>query len=242
MPRALASLLAPLRALTAEDMPAVAVIGGVGVTIRLATVEHGHRATVDVDVVADDRDPPAVQVLARDHHRLRDQTAVVAGVEIDVIPTQPVSEEALREIEDDGARLFVAAHRWALDTATSVRLTAAASGAAVIHLPVGSPAGLVAAKAHAAGYGRAVRRANKHGGDLFDIYRLLEVFDAQGAVRAVLRSAPADTGRLVARVIEVEMLTNPARTLRQMQPSSAQPLDGDRVTDVLEPVVEDLTR
>lgn len=93
-------------------MPAVAVIGGVGVTIRLATVEHGHRATVDVDVVADDRDPPAVQVLARDRHRLRDQTAVVASVEIDVIPTQPVSEEALREIEDHGARLFVGAHRW----------------------------------------------------------------------------------------------------------------------------------
>jgi hypothetical protein len=224
-----------LRALIAEGMPAVAVIGGIGVTIRLATAEHGHRATVDVDVVAEDRDPPAIQVLACEHHRLRDQTAVVAGVEIDVIPTQPVSEEALREIEDEGARLFVAAHRWALDTATSVQLTAAASSAAVVHLPVGSPGALVAAKAHAAGYGRAERRANKHGGDLFDIYRLLEVFDAQGALRADLRSAPADTGRLVARVIEVEMLTNPARTLRQMLPSSAQPLDGDHITDVLEP-------
>jgi hypothetical protein len=107
-------------------------------------------------------------------------------------------------------------------------------------VPVATPAGLVAAKAHAAGFARQTRRASKHGGDLYDIYRLLEVFDAQGAVRADLHRALADTGRIVARVIEVEMLSNPARTLRQMTSSSSQPLDADRIVDVLQPFVDEL--
>jgi hypothetical protein len=42
----------------------------------------------------------------------------------------------------------------------------------------------------------------------------------------------------VAHVIEVEILANPARALGQMAPSSMQPLDVDRVVDVLEPIVE----
>jgi len=69
-------------------MPPIAVIGGVGVTIRLATAESGHRATVDIDIVADDREPAAIEVLAQDHERVREQTAVVAGIEVDLIPTE----------------------------------------------------------------------------------------------------------------------------------------------------------
>lgn len=244
LPRVLVGLLAPLRALTARGMPPVAVIGGVGVTIRLATVEPGHRATADIDVVADDHGTAAIEVLARDHQRVRDQTVVVAGMEVDLIPTQAVSDQAVRAIEDDGSRLFVAAHRWALDTAAGVRvsISGAEAGGDFVLVPVASPAGLVAAKAHAAGFGRPARRAGKRGGDLYDIYRLLEVFDAQGAVRRDLGCAPADTSRLVARVIEVEMLSNPARTLGQMAPSSSQPLLVDRIVDVLEPVVDELAR
>jgi hypothetical protein len=179
LPAALIGLLEPLRALISDAMPSVAVIGGVGVTIRLATAEPGHRATADIDVVADDREPAAIEVLAQDHAQIREQTAIVAGIEVDP-------------------------------------------------------------RAHAAGFARQTRRASKHGGDLYDIYRLLEVFDAQGAVRADLHRALADTGRIVARVIEVEMLSNPARTLRQMTSSSSQPLDADRIVDVLQPFVDEL--
>lgn len=240
LPRSLGGLLEPLRALTADAMPPLAVIGGIGVTIRLATAGRGHRATVDIDIVADDREHDAIEVLAHHHGRVREQTAVVAGIEVDLIPTEPVSDDALREIADDGSRLFVAAHRWALESASDVRVAVAGAGDTVVSMPVASPAGLVAAKAHAAGFGRQARRATKHGGDMFDIYRLIEVFDAQGAVRADLQRAPADTGRLVARVIEIEMLSNPARTRGRMAPSSPLPLHVGRIVDVLEPFVEAL--
>ena len=85
---------------------------------------------------------------------------------------------------DDGTRLFVAGHRWAFDTATPMRLGTRGEKRTTVELPVATPAGLVAAKSHAVGYPRAVRRATKHGGDLFDVFRLIEVFDTDGSLGA----------------------------------------------------------
>lgn len=181
-----------LESLTDSEMPAIGVIGGMAVNVRLSTRNEAHRATQDIDVVADEHIPTAVEVLARGHELAREHTVVVDGVEVDVIETQAMNERALDGL-DDGAKLFLAAHRWALDTAAPMRITTVGSPFTV-EVAVATAAGLVAAKSHAAGYPRAARRATKHGGDLYDIFRLIEVFDARSELRASIAAAPAAQG------------------------------------------------
>jgi hypothetical protein len=227
LPASLASLLGALEALTAPDLPDVAVVGGIAVNIRLATSSAAHRATTDIDVVAHAELPTALEVLSAD--------ARMAGVEFDVIETQPITDDELDGF-DDGNKLFLAGHRWALDTATPVRLV---SGAAELTVPVATAAGLVAAKSHALGYGRPQRRATKRGGDLYDVFRLLEVFDARGDVAAALAGAPCELGRIIAAVVRVEVLTSPTRVVRAMTDAGGT-VDVDRLLDVFEPFVEAL--
>ena len=228
LPGALGHLLRVLDALTVSDMPAIAVIGGMGVNIRLSTLDTAHRATLDIDLVSGDDHPTALEVLSRSNELGRANTVVVHGVEIDIIETVRVYEEDLGGLGDD-AKLFVAGHRWALDTAQPVRITTVGANPLTVDVAVATPAGLIAAKCHAAGHPRAARRATKHGGDLYDIFRLVEVFDAQGELRAQLARAPYGLGRLVAQVAVVEFLTSPARAVRQMIPSTTTALDADRI-------------
>ena len=226
--------------LTAPGMPPVAIVGGTGVNIRLSTSGDAHRATPDIDVVVGAHDPEAIEVLADEHERVREHTVIVAGIEVDVIPTEQVTDHELADLENDGDRLFTAGHRWAYETAEPVRVTTLGADAPTAVVGVGSAAGLVAAKSHAAGYPRPGRRANKHGGDLFDIYRLVEVFDGDGTLRAQLAAAPGGIGRIIAGVVRAEILTNPARAMRQMSSSTLVPLDVDRIVDALEPFADDL--
>jgi hypothetical protein len=227
LPASLASLLGALRALTAPDLPEVAVVGGIAVNIRLATSSTAHRATTDIDVVAHAELPTALEVLSAD--------ARMAGVDFDVIETQPITDDELDGF-DDGNKLFLAGHRWALDTATPVRL---ASGGAEVTVPVATAAGLVAAKSHALGYGRPQRRATKRGGDVYDVFRLLEVFDARGDVATALAAAPCELGRIIATVVRTEVLASPARTARAMTDAGGH-VDVDRLVDVFEPFVDAL--
>lgn len=221
-------------------MPPVAIVGGTGVNIRLSTRGDAHRATPDIDVVVGEHDPEAIEVLAGGHERVSDHTVLVAGVEVDVIPTGQATDDQLADLENDGDRLFTAGHRWAYETATIVRITTLGPDAPTVSVPVASAAGLVAGKSHAAGYPRPGRRANKHGGDLFDLYRLVEVFDADGSLRAELGEAPGGIGRIIAAVVRTEILANPARAMRQMSSSSPVPLAVDRIVDALEPFADDL--
>ena len=238
LPASLGPLITALRALTARDLPAVAVVGGVAVNVRLSTTTETHRATRDVDVVSDDAVPGAVEVLARYHPTRRSSTVIVDGIEIDVIVAQSVTNDDLDGLTD-GQRLFVAGHRWALDTAEAVRLNAGGPGVVVV--PVATPAGLVSAKSHAVGYPRSTRRATKHGGDLFDVYRLVEIFDRQGQLRDALTAAPFGLGGLVAEVIDREILSNPARAANQMASSSTSgPPRTEQVVDILEPFAAEL--
>ncbi|MFI5041173.1 MAG: nucleotidyl transferase AbiEii/AbiGii toxin family protein [Acidimicrobiales bacterium] len=236
LPGALGHLLRALAALTVSDMPAIAVIGGMAVNIRLSTLDAAHRATLDIDLVSGDDHPTAVAVLSRSNELARPNTIVVHGVEIDIIETVRVHEEDLDGLGDD-AKLFIAGHRWALDTAQPVRITTVGANPPTVEVAVATAAGLIAAKSHAAGYPRAARRATKHGGDLYDIFRLVEVFDAQGDLRAQVAQAPYGLGRLVAQVAIVEFLTSPARAMRQMNPSATTALDAARIHDVMEPFV-----
>jgi hypothetical protein len=239
LPAALRSLIGVVEILTTSPIPGIAMVGGMAVNIRLSTTGEAHRATLDVDLVSDDDTPTALEVLSRVHDRPRDNTVVLDGIEVDIIETQAVADDDLEGL-DDAARLFVAGHRWAFDTATAIRLTANGLAAPPVRVRVATPAGLVATKSHAAGYPRAARRATKHGGDLYDLFRLIETFDTRGELRAELARAPGGLGSLVARVVEVEILGNRGRALRQMGPVASTPLDTDRIGDVTEPFVAEL--
>jgi hypothetical protein len=220
-------------------MPAVAVIGGTAVNIRLSAAADVHRATRDIDVVADAVAPPAVDILAQGHQRRGDHTVIIEDVEVDIIETYPVTEDDVVGLDDDAA-LFVLGHRWALETSAPVRLATVGSSRAAVRVRVATPAGLVAAKAHAAGYPRAGRRAAKHGGDLYDIYRLIETFDPQGQMRAALAAAPAGLGRLIAQVVQAELLDHPAAASRIMAASAIVPVLAEHLVDVIEPFVAGL--
>jgi hypothetical protein len=239
LPASLGRVVGALELLTAPDMPAVALIGGMAVNVRLSTAAEAHHATQDIDLVADDRTPTAIEVLSRGNQLAREHTVVLNGIEVDIIDTQAVTDEDLHGLDDD-AKLFIAGHRWALDTAGPVRITSVGRAALTVELPVATPAGLVAAKSYAAGYPRAARRATKHGGDLYDLFRLIEVFDRRGELRSELAAAPGDLGQLVARVVRTEILANPVRALRQMAPAASTALDVDRIVDVLEPFLAPL--
>ena len=146
-----------------------------------------------------------------------------------------MASEDLSEL-DDASALFVAGHRWALETAEAVRILTVGADSPTLEVLVAMPAGLIAAKSHAAGYPRAARRSTKHGDDLYDIFRLIEVFDRRGELRAQFADAPGRLGNLV----QTEVLTNPARAMRHMTPVSSTTLSIDRIMDVLEPFVADL--
>jgi hypothetical protein len=161
---------------------------------------------------------------------------VVDGVEVDIIETHAVTDDDL----DDNARLFMAGHRWALDTAQLASITTTGAAIPTIGVRVATPAGLIATKSHAVGYPNAARRANRHGEDLYDLFRLIEAFDTRGQMRTELTAAPAGLAQLVGHVVRTEILANPARALLQMSPMASTALDIDRIGDVTEPFVADL--
>lgn len=227
-------MLDALQSLIAPDVPPLALIGGLAVNLRLSVGAEAHRATRDIDVVSGDDTPGVIDVLgAADQEQ---QTIRVGEFDVDVISTLPIGSAELDGL-DDGNRLFFLGHRWAFDTATTVRLGTRGDGAKTVEVPVATPAGLVAAKSHAVGYPRAIRRATKHGGDLYDVFRLLEVFDADGSIGAQIAEAPHGLGQLIANVLTKEILSNPARAMHQMSIASLSNLSVDQVTETIEPFV-----
>ena len=119
-----------------------ALIGGLAVMCRLAAV---HRATQDVDAVAETTAPTAVEVLTSSigaPDASGPNRVLVDGVRIDVIDTESLRYEDLDGIDLDD-RLFVVSHRWALETATGTELV---TGEATASIRVATPAALVAMK------------------------------------------------------------------------------------------------
>jgi hypothetical protein len=234
-----APLLAAVRAvLDTEDLPTAALIGGLAVTIRVAAPATTYRATADIDIVTTDTDPTLVEILATRHHTT--EPLHIAGIKVDVIPTHPVTVADLDGIDgiDDGPRLFVAAHRWALVTAEP--LTLATSTSEPFTVDVATPAALLATKCHAVGYARSQRRATKHGGDMLDVYRLIDAHDRDGELAAKIHEAPGDLAPVIARVIGTEILANPAKAAGSMTSASPTPIDPDDLVASLEAFIEDL--
>jgi hypothetical protein len=232
-------MLDALRSLVGPHVPPVALVGGLAVNLRLSVGSEAHRATRDIDVVSGDDVPSVIDVLGADDPMDRAQTVHIGEYDVDVIATLPVGSEELDGL-DDGNRLFFLGHRWAFDTATPLQL-GTRDRQQTVDVPVATPAGLVAAKSHAVGHPRAVRRATKHAGDLYDVFRLLEVFDADGSIGEQIAGAPHGLGPLVAAVLRREILTNPAKAAHQMSINSLDLLSSDQVVETIQPFVTAIT-
>jgi hypothetical protein len=221
------------KVLTRTDLPDIALIGGLAVTIRVAAHNLPYRATGDIDLVTDDDTPTLVEILTRDQDSAK--PVVIDEIKVDVIATTAITDQDLDGIED-GPRLFVASHRWALDTATSVTVATTAAPDHSHRIRVATPAGLIATKSHAVGFARSQRRSTKHGSDLFDVYRLLDVHGPD-EIAAALRAAPGRIAPVIADVIRATVLTRPGKAAALMTPVDTPLIDADHVAVLMETFV-----
>ena len=224
--------------LATSGLPPVVLIGGLAVTMRVGAAGIAHRATLDIDLVTVyvDREPQALEILAAAHHS-EQHPLLVDNVKVDLIPTSPIVDGDLDGFSDKDI-LFLAGHRWAFEGAEPARLSTA--GSPPLDIDVATPAGLVAAKSHAAGYPRSGRRATKHGSDLLDLFRLVDLYNIEGSLTQELRSGPTELARIIADVAQREILINPAAAVNKMASASPTPIDTNRVTDALEVFIEEL--
>ena len=189
-----APLVTSLAAL-AEAVPIgeFAVIGGLAVLARL---QGAHRVTYDLDTVATQHgdELTAVEtVISTDG-----VDGLLLGTKIDCIavgdvPASEIPPDLLPEGEAD--RIFVLAHRWALDTAEDLTLIAEEDGEVVAEARcrIATPASLVAMKLQSAPKRRAAR-AEKAGGDYLDLFRLTSHPDMTRSIAEALSEAPHDLG------------------------------------------------
>ena len=207
----LARLVGGVRLLAGAPLPRWAVVGGVAVMVHLA---EAHRATRDVDAVADDDTGVlrgALAVVAQDPatNTSEDSVVLADGTKVDVIATGSWTPEQLPEDELD--RMFVLSHWWALDTAVPTRLSVV-DGTTVrvdADAPIADPAALVATKLQS--MRRRRRDPAKAASDAYDVYRLLVVHDRTGAIADALAAGPADLGSCAAVGLEQTLVCEAER-------------------------------
>jgi len=214
---AMVGLVQAVAALSEAGIARYAVVGGVAVSARLG---QAHRATTDVDAVVDVTVPPdAVEALLalpgaetvpRVPHRV-----LIHGTQLELLQAGPVDDADLEGLSKKDS-MFVAAHSWALDTATLLTITAGSDPRIIAHAPFASPGALLAMKLGAI-EGRLVRGAPKRGGDAWDIYRLLVDRDADGSIRAELADAPDRLRVLVAEAVSRVLVDNVDQTRAWMR-------------------------
>jgi hypothetical protein len=241
LPPSNAPLVEAARAVLATPgLPAVALVGGLAITARVSAAGAIHRATRDIDLVTEYRapDPEVVELVAAAQGAAGDHLAV-DGITVDIIPTASVDDADLHG-QEDPHRLFLAGHRWAFETAADEQL--AVPDGTPLAVRVATPAGLVAAKCHAVGYPSSVRRMTKHGSDLLDVFRLVDLYGDGDTLAAALRAGPADLARIIADVCAREILANPVRAAHTIALAALTPIDADEVTDLFREFVDDLRR
>lgn len=194
-----------------------ALVGGLAVTVRLATV---HRATNDVDAVCDG-DAPLEYVGEVDAQG--SQRVEIDGVKVDVMPTSPLPASADELPEGDLDRLFVLGHRWALESAEPlvVRVvTAGDSGLGDAHiLVVAATPALVACKFHAIADRRDARR-EKRESDALDLVRLIGGLVGAPLIADQFAAAPFDLAALVSSQTERWLIDDATRMARLMNMST----------------------
>lgn len=206
------------RACAVPELP-LAIIGGFAVTCRLG---HVHRATGDVDGVADElatvgAEGSSAQALvergiAQSDPGGRDHRVFIDGTKLEIIETQALNDD-VDDIESAPDRLFVLGHRWALDSAELLRITVAGTDVDVT-LPVATPAALVATKLHAfCDRSRDEKRAS----DAYDIFRLIESYDREGDVVAALNDGPHGLAEVVRELAAEQLVENAERVIRYLK-------------------------
>lgn len=191
----------------------VALIGGLAVSARLGIA---HRMTTDIDLVADAptlvSSGDAADNLVAAGVAVRDRGATVQrvfidGTKVELIETFAIDPREAADIEPAAARHFVLAHRWALDTASSLRIAIVGSHHAA-DIPVAVPAALVAMKLGAVGERHEER---KRASDAWDLYRLLSRHASEASFAAHLATAPPELTALMVttldRVFRAEVTT-----------------------------------
>lgn len=190
----------------------VALVGGLAVMARLATM---HRATTDVDTVVDQVGDPVLGAVA-------DAPAVSTsydGVTVDVMATSSLPPDAADLPDDEHHRLFVLAHRWALETAAPLTLVVHGVTDSEAELTVATSPALLACKLHAIA-DRRDARAGKRESDARDIFRLAELM-----VRSIgenpYRDAPFDLATLVGSGVQRWFVDEGLRTARLLTISAS---------------------
>lgn len=211
-------LVQAVSALASAGVGRYAVVGGVAVAAR---VGRAHRATADVDTVVDDTTPPdALEALASLPGAIQDRQTPhrvwIGGTKIDVMGVGPLPPDALVDLPDRQA-LFVAAHSWALDTATPLTLLAGADQSIRATALFATPAGLVAMKLHAIQDRSAGAGLHKRAGDAWDLYQLLIERDQDSEIREGFAGATPPLRRLVAQAAERILITGAAKTRGWLQ-------------------------
>jgi hypothetical protein len=217
----MAQLVSSLAALAdAVPIGEFAVIGGLAVLARL---QGAHRVTYDLDTVATQHGDELTAVEAVVGADGVD--GFFLGTKIDCIavgdvPASDISPDLLPEGETD--RIFVLAHRWALDTAEDLTLIAEEDYevAAQVRCRIATPASLVAMKLQSAPKRRAAR-AEKAGGDYLDLFRLASHPDMTRSIAEALRNAPHDLGTWCQREIIRCMIDEADRTVGTIVRSGA---------------------
>lgn len=209
---AMASLLHTLEDVQRQARVPIALVGGLAVMARLG---ERHRVTVDVDTVylGDVRQPSLGRALVAAGGTATGDSVEFQGVKIDTIEVSEIVEDQLPD--DLIQRSFVLAHRWALDSATPVRLVAlfgAGGPRPSALMPTATAPALIAMKLSSFPTRRAANRQHKQSSDLYDLYRLLNATTV-AALQDAYATAPHNLGATSA--------------------SLAQQMIGDRANDTI---------
>lgn len=210
----MAPLVRAAARLAEADLGAYAVVGGLAVSARLG---RAHRATADVDTVVDDDLPrSAIEVLRNLPGSTTDDAwenrVYLSGIKVDLIATGGVTESDLEGLDDQQV-LFVAGHRWALETAVPVTLTTDGGTRAIV--PMARASALIAMKLGSIQDRRRGRgggsQYDKRSTDAWDIYRLLTDLDISSTA-AEIRSALGPLRTAVATVVSEVLIEHASRT------------------------------
>ena len=197
------------------DFKPTALVGGLAVTIRLATV---HRATNDVDTVSEGDGPRnlALQYLS-DAGAAASNRIEINGVNVDILATWPLPPSMDELPDSDLDRLFVLGHRWALDSATPVAVDVlSADGFTVAEsgpLIVATTPALLACKLHAIADRRGPATPKRES-DALDVVRLIRDLIRSDQQIDSLVAAPFDLAELVTTQVERWFIDEALRTAR----------------------------
>ncbi len=88
-------------------------------------------------------------------------------------------------------------------------------------------------------FARTQRRSTKHGSDLFDVYRLVDVHGPD-EIATALTSAPGQISRVIADVVRATFLTRPGKAAVLMTPVNTPLINADDVASLMNRFVRKL--